>query len=47
MKKPLVLLSLLALALSACTRFKTGDGGLQYAIHTVKMVQLFKKATFL
>ena len=36
MKKPLVLLSLLALALSACTRFKTGDGGLQYAIHTDK-----------
>ena len=46
MKKPLVLLSLLALALSACTRFKTGDGGLQYAIHTDKDGPTIKEGDF-
>ncbi|MFM6954480.1 MAG: FKBP-type peptidyl-prolyl cis-trans isomerase [Sphingobacteriaceae bacterium] len=47
MKKPLVLLSLLALALSACNRFKTGDGGLQYAIHTDKDGATIKEGDFI
>ncbi len=46
MKKPLVLLSLLALALSACTPFKTGDGGLEYAILTDKDGQTIQEGDF-
>ena len=34
MKKNIIILGLAALTFSSCARFKTGEGGLQYKIHT-------------
>lgn len=47
MKKTVLFLSLLALTFSACTRFKTGDGGLQYAIHTDEDSPAIKEGDFI
>lgn len=47
MKKTLLFLSLVAFTFSACTRFKTGDGGLQYAIHTDEDSPAIKEGDFI
>lgn len=47
MKKNLIVLSLAVFALSSCSRFKTGDGGLQYNIHTDKDGQAIKEGDFI
>lgn len=47
MKKNLIILGLAALTLSSCSRFKTGEGGLQYKIHTDAEGQTIKEGDFI
>lgn len=47
MKKNLIILSLAVFALSSCSRFKTGEGGLQYKIHSDKDGETIKEGDFI
>lgn len=47
MKKNLIILGLAALTLSSCSRFKTGEGGLQYNIHTDESGETIKEGDFI
>jgi FKBP-type peptidyl-prolyl cis-trans isomerase FkpA len=47
MKKNLIILGLAALTFSSCSRFKTGEGGLQYNIHTDEDGATIKEGDFI
>lgn len=47
MKKNIIILGLAALTLGSCTRFKTGEGGLQYKIHTDADGESIKEGDFI
>lgn len=46
MKRTLIILSLAVFTLSSCNRFKTGEAGLQYNIHTDKDGETIKEGDF-
>lgn len=47
MKKNLIILGLAALTFSSCSRFKTGEGGLQYNIHADESGEAIKEGDFI
>jgi FKBP-type peptidyl-prolyl cis-trans isomerase len=46
MKKLVIILGILTVGLAGCQQFKTGDGGMQYKIHTDESTPLIKPGDF-